>query len=147
MKFMEVRAGFPPVWAQKRTKRFENFLYFMAVSPQGRSPHPRVGSELVNWLRNENVSQKNLDRIAEHDWMQGGGQALEGQRGDRWYFTLLTAVQLLPAAGGAEGRTKPSSSRSMAGETLQREMFAPGLPTWPSPCCRMFPWAHAQCGV
>lgn len=55
----------------------------MAMSSQDMSPCPSVGSELVNWLRNKNVSQKNLDKIAEHDLIQGGGQALRGQRDDR----------------------------------------------------------------
>lgn len=69
--------------AQKKTKGFQNFLYFMAESSQDMSTCPSVGSELVNWLRNKNVSQKNLDKIAEHDLMQEGGQAQKGQRGDR----------------------------------------------------------------
>lgn len=37
----------------------------------------------MNWLRNKNISQKNLDKIAEHDLMQERGEALKGQRDDR----------------------------------------------------------------
>lgn len=42
-----------------------------------------MGSELVNWLTNKNSSQKNLDKIAEHDLMQEREQALKGQHDDR----------------------------------------------------------------
>lgn len=59
---------------------------------------PSVGSELLNWLTNKNASQKNLDKIAEHDLMQEWGQTLKGQCDDRWYFTLLRVLQLF--AGG-----------------------------------------------
>lgn len=97
---------FPLVGHREGKKGFENILYFMAVSSQDMSPCPSVGSELVNWLRNKNVSQKYLDKIAEHDLMQERGQALKGQREDRWYFTLLGAVQLFAIAGGCWGKDK-----------------------------------------
>ena len=59
-----------------------------------------MGSEFVNRLMNKNVSQKNLDKIAEHNLMQEGGQAPKGQRDDRCYFTLLRVLQLFAVAGG-----------------------------------------------
>lgn len=66
---------------------------------------PSVGSELVNWLTNRNVSLKNLDKIAEHDLMQERGQALKGQQmtDDISFCLEFCSCLLLRGRGGGGG--------------------------------------------
>lgn len=75
---------------------------------------PSVGSELVNWLTNRNVSLKNLDKIAEHDLMQERGQALKGQQmtDDISFCLEFCSCLLLRGRGGGRNGTNPSSSIS-----------------------------------
>lgn len=99
--FAQPRLHFPPVWAPMDNRVWKSHvkLCFTAVSSRDMRLCPCVGSERMTQLTNKNASQKNLDKIAERDLMQEREQALKGQHDDRLFFTLLTVLQLLAAAG------------------------------------------------